>query len=81
MARRKHKSICNRNQFNLVTSESNSPTTASPGYPQTPIKQDSDLNSHFIKMIEDFKKDINNFLIEIYKNTSKYIKALNTEIP
>ena len=54
MARRKHKSICNRNQFNLVTSESNSPTIASPGYPQTPIKQDSDLNSHFMKMIKDF---------------------------
>ena len=81
MARGKHKNISNRNQFYLATSEPSSPTTASPGYPNTPLKQDSDLNSHFIKMIEDFKKDINNFLIEIYKNTSKYIKALNTEIP
>jgi hypothetical protein len=81
MTRGKHKNIRNRKQFHLATLKPSSTTTASPGYPNTPLKQDSDLNSHFIKMIEDFKKDINNFLIEIYKNTSKYIKALNTEIP
>jgi LPS O-antigen subunit length determinant protein (WzzB/FepE family) len=35
MARGKHK---NRNQIDLATSEPSSPTTASPGYPNTQIK-------------------------------------------
>jgi hypothetical protein len=59
MARGKHKNISNRNQFDLATSELSSPTTLTPEYPNTHLKQDSDLNSHFMKMIEDFKKDIN----------------------
>ena len=73
----KHKNISNRNQGYLASSEPNSPTTASPGYPNTPIKQDSDLNSPFMKIIEDFKKDINNSLKEIQENTSKQGKELN----
>jgi hypothetical protein len=55
MARSKCKNIRNRNQFDLATSEPSFPTTASPGYPNTPLKQDSNLNSHFMKMIVDFK--------------------------
>jgi hypothetical protein len=51
----KRKKISKRNQFDLATSEPSSPTTASPRYPNTPIKQDSDLNSHFLKIIEDIK--------------------------
>ena len=62
MVRGKHKNISNRNQFDLATSELNYPTTASSGFPNTPLKQDSDLNSHFMNNIEDFKKDINNSL-------------------
>jgi hypothetical protein len=31
---------------------------ANPGYPNTQEKQDSDLKSHLMMMIEDFKKDI-----------------------
>jgi hypothetical protein len=62
MVRGKHKNIGNRNQYYLATSEHSSPTTASPGYPNTHEKQDSELNSHLMEMIEDFKKDINNSL-------------------
>ena len=43
MARGKGKNISNRNQGYLA-SETSSPTTASPGYHNTPEKQDSDLN-------------------------------------
>jgi hypothetical protein len=32
-----------------------------------------------MKMIDDFKKDINNFLLKIQKNTSKQIEALKEE--
>ena len=62
MARGKCKNISNRNQGYLSSSVPSSPTTASPGYPNTSEKQDSDLKSRFMMMIEDFKKDINNSL-------------------
>jgi chromosome segregation ATPase len=39
----------------------------------TPEKQDSDLKSYLMMMIEDFKKDINNSLEEIQENTSKQL--------
>jgi len=35
------------------------------GYQNTPEKQDLDLKSHFMMMMEDFKKVINNSLKEI----------------
>ena len=79
MVRGKHKNINKRHQFGLATSELSYPTTASPGYPHTPLKQDSDLNSHFMKMIEGFKKDINSCLKETQKNTGKQLKALKEE--
>jgi hypothetical protein len=59
------KNINNRHQDYLASSESSSPTTVNPGYPNTPEKQDSDLKSYLMMMIEDFKKDINNSLKEI----------------
>ena len=68
MSRGKGKNISNRNQAYLASSEPSSPTTASPGYPNTPQKQVSDLKSHLRMMIEDFKKDVNNSL----KNTGKH---------
>jgi hypothetical protein len=60
MSRAKHKNITNRNQNDLAKSELRSPTTASAGYPNILEKQNSYRNSHFMKMVEDFSKDINN---------------------
>jgi hypothetical protein len=54
-----------RNQGSLALAELSSPTIISPGSPNTPEKQDSDLKSHLMLMIEDFKKDIINSLKEI----------------
>jgi hypothetical protein len=66
MTKGKGKNISNRNQGYLLSSEPRSSTTASPGYSNTPEKQDSDLKSHLmLMMIEDFKKGINNSLKEI----------------
>jgi hypothetical protein len=62
MARGKDENISNRNQGYLASSEPSFPTTVSPGYLNTPEKQDSHLKSHLMMMIEDFKKDINNSL-------------------
>jgi chromosome segregation ATPase len=67
----------NRNQGYLPSSESNSPTIASPGFTSTPEKQDIYLNLLSIIMIEDYKKDINNSLKEIQENISKQVKELN----
>jgi len=46
------------------------------GYPNTLEKQDLDLKSHFMIMMEHVKKDINNSLKEIQENTSKQVKPL-----
>jgi hypothetical protein len=62
MARGKGKNISSRNKGYLASSEPSSPTTASPGYPNTPENQNSDLKSNIMMMIEDFKSDINNSL-------------------
>jgi hypothetical protein len=59
MARGKGKNISIRNQGCLASSEPNPSTTASPGYPNTPEKQNSYLKSYLIVMMEDFKKDTN----------------------
>jgi hypothetical protein len=55
----------------LASSEPNSPTIVSPGYTITQEKQDLDLKSRLMTMIENFKKDINNSLKEIQENTGK----------
>jgi hypothetical protein len=43
----------------LASSESSSPTTASSGYPNTPEKQDSDLEITSHDDVRGLKKDIN----------------------
>ena len=47
------------------------PTTEGPGYPNTPEKQDTDLKSYLMIVIEDFKKSINSSLKVIQENTAK----------
>ena len=76
MAGGKHKNITNRNQGYLASSEPNSPIITSPGYTITPEKQELDLKSLLMMMIEDFKKDVNNSLTEIQKNTGKQLETL-----
>jgi phenylalanyl-tRNA synthetase alpha subunit len=75
----KHKNVSNRSQGYLASSEPNSPTIASPGYPNTPEKQDLDLKSLLKMVIEDFKKNINNSLKKIQENTGKQLEALKEE--
>jgi gas vesicle protein len=76
MVRCKCKNISNRIQGYLASSESSSPSTASPGYSNTQEKQDSDLKSHLMMMIKDFKEDINNSLKELQENTGTQIEDL-----
>jgi hypothetical protein len=53
---------------------------ASPGNTITPEKQDMDLKSLLIMMMEDYKKEINYSLKEIQENTHKQVKELNKTI-
>jgi hypothetical protein len=79
MVRGKGKNRSNRNQGYLASSEPNSPTIASSGYTITLEKQDSNLKSLLVTMMEDFKKDINNSLKEIQENTGKQVETLKEE--
>jgi hypothetical protein len=52
------------------------PNTASPRYPNTPEKQDSDLKFYVMMLVEDFKKEMNNSLNEIQVKTDKQIEFI-----
>ena len=71
MAGGKHKKRSNRNQCYIASSEPHCPTIAIPGYTTTPEKQDMDLKSPLMMMMveEGYKKEINNSLKGIQKNT------------
>jgi hypothetical protein len=58
MAGGKHKNRSNKNQGYLTSSEPNSPTIACPGYTIKPEKQDMDLKSLLMMIMEGFKKEI-----------------------
>jgi hypothetical protein len=62
MGRGKHKIISYRN---VEPSEPSSLTTAKPGYPNMHGKQENDIKSHLLKMIQVLKEDIKNSLKEI----------------
>jgi hypothetical protein len=79
MAKGKCKNLTNRNQDHAPSSEPSTPTSVSPGYPNTQEQQDSDLKSYFMMLVEDFKKGINNSLKEIQKNTAKQVEILKEE--
>jgi hypothetical protein len=49
----------------LASSEPNASTTGSLGYLNTPEKQDSNLKSYLMMLVENFKKDISNFPKEL----------------
>jgi hypothetical protein len=71
LTKSKHKTISNRSQNTWTSPEPSSPTTAIPEYTNTPENHESVLKSYLMKLIESFKKDINNSLKEIQENTSK----------
>ena len=79
MAKGKLKNLTNRNQDHSASSERSIPTTVSPGYPNTHKKQDSDLKSFLMMLVENFKRGINNSLKEIQENTAKQVEVLKEE--
>jgi superfamily I DNA and RNA helicase len=76
MVKGKRKNLINRNQDHSPSSEHSTPTSARPGYPNTPEKLDQDLKAFLIMMVEHIKKDFNNSLKEIQENTAKELQVL-----
>jgi hypothetical protein len=79
MGKGKQKNLTNRKQDHSASSEPSTPTTESPGYPDTPKKQDLNLKSYLMMLVEDFKKGINNSLKETQENTAKLVEVLKVE--
>jgi hypothetical protein len=79
MAVGKEKNINNKNQGYLASSEPSSPTIASPGFPNTLEKQDSDwkITSHDDDTV--CEKNINSSLKEIQEKIGKQVEALKVE--
>jgi hypothetical protein len=69
----KHKSLTKNDQDQSSSTALRTPTSVSPGYIK---KQDSDLESYLMIVVEDFEKGINNSLKEIKEKTVKQMKAL-----
>ena len=76
MAKGKNKNLTNRNQEHSSSSEQSTPTSTSPGHPNTPENLDPDLKTHLMMMVEDIKKGFNNSLKEIQENTAKEVEVL-----
>jgi hypothetical protein len=65
MAKGRHKNLINRNQDNSSLSEPSTPTSPSPGHPNTQKNLDPDLKAYLMMMVEDIKKVFNISLKEI----------------
>ena len=76
MAKGKHKNLTNRHQDHSPSSEPGTPTSDSPGHPNTIEKLDPDLKVYLMMMVEDIKKEFNNSLKEIQENTAKQVEVL-----
>jgi hypothetical protein len=76
MAKGKSKNLTNRNQDHSPLSEHSTPTSPSPGHPNTLEKLDLDLKAHLMMMVEDIKKDFNKSLKETHNNTVKELQVL-----
>jgi hypothetical protein len=79
MAKGKHKNLINRNQDHSPSSEPSTPTSPSPGHPNTREKLDPDLKTYLMMMVEDIKKDLNNSLKEIQDDTAKQVEDIKEE--
>ena len=63
----------------MAASEPNSPTIASPGYPNTPEKQELDFKVLVRMQLEEHMKDMNKSLKEIQEKNDQKLEALTRE--
>ena len=81
MAKGKCKNPTNRNQDHSPSSEPRTPTSPSPGHPNTPEKVDLDLKAYLMMMVEDIRNLITHLkkyrrtLLKSYKSLKKNRKT------
>jgi hypothetical protein len=75
MAKGKHKNPTSRNQDHSPSSEHSTPTTPSPGHPNTTEKLDPDLKAYLMMMVEDIKK---NLITHLKKYRRTLLKSYNS---
>jgi hypothetical protein len=76
MAKGKCKNLTNRNQDHSPSSEYSTPTSPSPGHPNTLEKLDPDLKAYLMMMVEDIKKDFSNSFKNYRRTLLKSCKSL-----
>jgi hypothetical protein len=76
MAKGKQENLTNKNQDHSPSSKPSTPTSPSPGHPNTPKNLDPYLEAYLMMMVEGIKKDFNNSLKEIEENTAKELQVL-----
>ena len=76
MVKGRHKNLTNKNQDYSPSSEPSTPTSASPGHPNTLENLDPDLRAYLMMMVQDIKKIFINSLKEIQENTAKESQVL-----
>jgi hypothetical protein len=81
MVKGKHKNLTNRNQDYSPSPERSTPTSPSPGHPNTPENLDPNLKAYLMMLVEEIKKDFNNSLkyrrtlLKRYKSLKKNRKT------
>jgi hypothetical protein len=76
MAKGRYKILFNTDQDQSPSSEPSTPTSPSPGLPNTAKKLEQDLKPYHMMMVEEIKKDVNNSLKEIQEKTAKELQFL-----
>jgi hypothetical protein len=76
MGKGKRKNLTNRNQDHSPSTEHSTPTSPSPGHPNTPENLDLDLKPYLMVKVEDIKKDFNNSLKKYRRTLLKIYKSL-----
>ena len=69
MAKGKHKNLTNTNQDHSPSSEPSTPTSPTPGHPNTHEKLDPNLKAYLMMMVEDITKNL-------ITNLKKYRRTL-----
>ena len=76
MTKGRRKNLTNSSQDHSPSSEPSTPTSASPGYPNTPEKLDPNLKAYLMMMVEDIKKDLINHIKKYRRTLLKSYKSL-----
>jgi hypothetical protein len=76
MAKGRCKNLTNRNQDHSQSSEPSTPTSASPGHPNTPEKLDPDLKAFLMMMVDTSRRTLITHLKKYRRTLLRSYKSL-----